>query len=153
MNSQAIPKKFSRPGAKHHPDYHAWRGIIVRCRHPNSQDYKDYGGRGIDVCARWFESFHAFVADMGPRPTPAHTLDRINNAGNYEPGNCRWATRKEQANNRRSPSATETHCIRGHSFPENLNIWRGKRTCRECVRLNARAAAKRRAVLSSEAAP
>jgi hypothetical protein len=68
-----------------------------RCTNPNNADWKQYGGRGIKVCDRWIESFDNFLADMGPRPSPKHSIGRFpNNDGNYEPRNCRWATAAEQ---------------------------------------------------------
>lgn len=79
--------------------YHSWRSMRVRCNDATSHNYRHYGGRGIVVCDRW-NSFANFFADMGERPA-GRTLDRINVNGNYEPGNCRWATASEQRRNRR----------------------------------------------------
>ena len=73
--------------------------MIARCYSPVATGYNRYGGRGISVCDRWRASFEAFIDDVGPKPTPLHTLDRTNNDGNYEPSNVRWATRKEQSRN------------------------------------------------------
>lgn len=85
---------------KSHPaEYRAWSCMRTRCRNPRFVDWHLYGGRGVVVCDRW-DSFSAFFADMGPKPSPKHSLDRYPNPnGNYEPANCRWATPKEQANN------------------------------------------------------
>jgi hypothetical protein len=84
------------------PEYGTWRSMNNRCYKVSSVAYTGYGGRGISVCERWRASFDDFLADMGPRPSPRHSIDRIDNDGNYEPGNCRWATGLQQARNKRT---------------------------------------------------
>lgn len=96
------------------PIHKIWRGIVKRCTNPNDTNYHRYGGRGIRVCDRWLHSFNDFYADMGDRPFLGAEIDRIDNDGNYEPGNCRWASRREQARNTRKTIKLE---FRGERRP------------------------------------
>lgn len=101
---QGLPK---RHGLRNSPEYGVWVNMLARCFNKKHRSFCYYGGRGICVCPRWQESFDAFVLDMGRRPSPAHSLDRVDNDGNYEPGNTRWATRSQQQRNRRSRPIVE----------------------------------------------
>lgn len=89
-------KRTHGEGWRPTPEYRSWMAMLDRCRNPNNGSFHRYGGRGITVCQRWRRSYIAFLEDMGRRPSIAYTLDRIDNDGNYEPGNCRWATAKVQ---------------------------------------------------------
>lgn len=94
-----LSKKHGLSGTSEHS---IWAGMKSRCLNKNNSAYENYGGRGIAICDRWLESFENFLEDMGERPSINLTLDRINNDGNYEKNNCRWGTKKEQSENRRS---------------------------------------------------
>src|ERR1041385_2809899 len=89
-----------RDGSQKHPLYQTWRGMLRRCEKPTATGYKNYGGRGIEVCERW-HNFWMFIEDIGPKPGSDYQLERKNNDGNYEPGNVKWATTKEQTRNAR----------------------------------------------------
>jgi len=94
--------------AEHKLTYVSWRKMRERCYNLNSHKYPNYGARGIEVCSAWRDDFVQFFADMGPRPSKDHSIDRIDANGHYEPGNCRWATRQEQAENKTCTVFVET---------------------------------------------
>lgn len=99
---KAMSERNTKHGMARCPEYLSWVSMIQRCHNEQATGYHNYGGRGICVCPAWRSSFKAFFRDMGSRPSPQHTLDRINNDGNYDPGNCRWATASEQKRNSRA---------------------------------------------------
>lgn len=152
-------RKGTTHGQSGTPTYRVWAGMMSRCRDRGNTSYERYGGRGIAVCARWQgrDGFRNFLADMGSRP-PGKTLDRIDNDGNYEPGNCRWSTPAEQRANQRQrgPLSEEaranigaavrnrpraTHCKRGHAFTDaNTYVTKaGTRRCRACQEMHRQA--------------
>lgn len=92
-------------------EYRVWSGIKQRCENPKYKHYGNYGGRGIRMCERWHD-FRNFLKDMGRRPSPWHTIERKNNDGDYEPGNCEWATRKTNQRNRRNTLFIEIDGVR-----------------------------------------
>lgn len=98
---ELISERNRKHGGRGMREYNAWQAMIQRCRNANHQAFKNYGGRGILVCDRWQRSFENFIADVGPRPSASHSLDRIDNERGYEPSNCRWATKSEQSKNTR----------------------------------------------------
>lgn len=107
-NGRATIAKAQAKNTKHgylkggrHPVYRVWQGIKERCLKPKHKSYPDYGGRGIKICDRWMD-FVNFIADMGDRPSSNHSIERRDNDGNYEPNNCYWATKAEQARNSRN---------------------------------------------------
>jgi hypothetical protein len=99
-------------------EYRCWRHILGRCYNPSVQSFPQYGGRGIEVCPRWRSSFENFLADVGPRPSPRHSIDRIDFNGHYEPQNVRWATAKRQANN-----TSRNHYISAFGERKTLQQW------------------------------
>lgn len=109
-------------GLSHLPEHSIWRDMKKRCNNPNANQYHDYGGRGIKVCPEWINNFPQFLKDVGTRPTPRHTIDRINNDLGYSPGNCKWSTYREQAINRRKRS-TNTSGITGVNWHKQNKKW------------------------------
>jgi hypothetical protein len=100
LRAETMASAHRSHGGSSTPEFQAWMSMHKRCENPRMRNFRHYGARGIRVCERW-SSFENFLADVGPRPSPEHSLDRIDNDGNYEPTNCRWATRSQQQKNRR----------------------------------------------------
>lgn len=105
-------------GMKHTAEYRSWQAMKDRCSNQNTISFPNYGGRGISVCERWLHSFENFFADMGKRPSAKHSIERVNNNGNYEPGNCMWATKTAQARNTR-----RTHRLTFNGQTKSLTEW------------------------------
>ena len=113
-------------------EYILWKAMISRCTSPRHASYKNYGGRGIKVCEKWKNDFVSFLIDVGQRPEKTLTIERINNDGDYDPGNVGWATRKEQRHNQRSRVRTDVHCAHGHLLSVVGQDSRGR--CKMCLR-------------------
>ena len=107
--------------------YEVWKAMIRRCENKNAKQYEDYGGRGIQVCRRWRESYEAFIEDMGMPPTPEHSIERRDNDKGYSPENCFWGTRKEQARNKRNNRLLthdgRTQCTAAWSEETGLSVY------------------------------
>lgn len=122
-------------GLSKRPEYRHWINMISRCENPNTPGFEHYGGRGIRVCDQWRASFEVFFADVGPKPSPGHSVDRIEVNGNYEPGNCRWALPKTQCRNTRSNrivivdgrKLTLAEAVEKSPVPYNTVLYRLKR--------------------------
>lgn len=99
------------------PEYRSWASMLSRCTNPRNRRYARYGGRGIAVCDRW-QDFQNFLADVGARPGPGYSIERVNNDGNYEPGNCRWATTAEQNRNN-----SNTHFVAFNGKTQCVTDW------------------------------
>jgi hypothetical protein len=120
-------------GGVEQPEHYIWRTMISRCNNPNASGYQYYGGRGITVCKRWHD-YKKFIADMGLRPSPEYSLDRVNNNKPYSPSNCRWATRSEQQKNKNSTRiftdgkfvGTLIECANKLKISKELAYWRFK---------------------------
>ena len=130
MNIAEISYKHGCAGrGRKTPEYRTWIEIKTRCYNPKATGYKYWGGRGITMCDAWKDSFQTFVRDVGPKPSPEHSIDRIDPNGDYEPSNVRWATRIEQNRNVRRKAQ------------HGLSLYRKGCRCEDCTAAN-RAAAK-----------
>ena len=132
VRSAGLRQRNTTHGLGKPPEYNSWANMIQRCHNPSRPKFRYYGGRGISVCAEWRDSFAAFLAYIGPRPSPRHSVDRFpDNDGNYEPGNVRWATQKEQVANSRSNAAAVSIALkRVHAERPGFNLGRRAKNVR-----------------------
>ena len=114
---ELIAKARTTHGGTNTTEFWIWRSMKARCLNPNHKAFKNYGGRGIKICERWLHSFDNFLADMGPRPA-GYSINRIDNDGDYKPGNCEWVTWVEQQNNRRS-----NHLLEFNGKSQTITQW------------------------------
>ncbi len=125
LKRQLIIKKNTTHGMTGTSEHYIWKAMKDRCGNEKNKCFKDYGGRGITVCARWLSSFENFYSDMGPKPSSNYSIDRKDNDGDYSPENCRWATKKEQTRNARSNHNItfngHTHCIAEWAEKQGMN--------------------------------
>lgn len=123
---QEFYKSKTKHGLYKHEVYSVWEHMMQRCNNPKNKNYRNYGGRGIQVCDRWsddLKGFIYFLGDMGDRPSEYHSIDRINTNGNYDPDNCRWSTSSEQAYNRRVRSDNKSG-VPGVNWEDRLGKWK-----------------------------
>jgi hypothetical protein len=122
VSTQCTSCALVKHGLSDHPLYRTWSMMIDRCYNPNCPHYRYYGGRGVRVCDRWLTGFDHFLADMGEKPSQAHTLDRVAINGNYEPSNCRWADRSTQNVNQRMKKTNKSGAT-GVNWHKASNKW------------------------------
>jgi hypothetical protein len=122
LQSEVARRRLWKHGHKAHkkvsPEYRTWAGMRTRCLDEGHHSYRNYGARGITICERWLESFEAFFEDMGPKPSPKHEIERVDNDGPYSPENCVWATHGQQMANTR---ATRLLTVNGQTLP--IKVW------------------------------
>lgn len=126
LRKEKSKTRATKHGLRHSPEYNSYRAMLDRCTQTYYPGYENYGGRGIRVCERWADpdvGIFNFIEDMGPRPSPDHTLDRINNEGDYCLENCRWVERKVQLLNRRKVK-NKTSQYKGVGLTQDGNLWR-----------------------------
>lgn len=118
LRSETVRSRVETHGMTGSPEYRAWRSMIACCENPSNRNYRYYDALGIGVDARWRRDFSAFFAEVGPRPSPAHILDRIDKKRGYESGNVRWATRSEQRRN-----SCRTHILELDGRKQSIAAW------------------------------
>lgn len=122
---QLVSIKRRTHGQRKTPIYEVWKRMIRRCKDPSKRPNRNHAGRGISVCDRWKGSFEAFIGDMGPRPSPRHQIDRIDQDGDYGPGNCRWVTPKENSRNKRN-----NHLLTAFGVTKTMMEWSEDPRCK-----------------------